>query len=257
MPEQSFISPTENATDPTKPTSSTTGNNTLSSGSGGKEHSQRHREVPYWVVALIAIISASIGAIGTYASAYRGYDLGKDIGRQEKGAELQPTIEALKNRRLPIAVDSTKEWQSTGLFVKKGENVVIRVVGGKWTSWRQQLPVELRASFPKDMDNTEIWINRARENDGSGGDLLCEQVTGAPEKCPISKYKESALVARIGDAKYGVGASCAFLSASDGVLQLRINDLLVGDNFGNLSVEVSIDPSVTNINSQHCGEPVE
>jgi hypothetical protein len=165
-------------------------------------------------------------------------------------ADLQSTIEALQTH--PMAVDATKDWQSTGISIKGDDKVTIRVVGGKWTSWRKllsenvrnQLPDKIRSEFP-----AETWLDMSDENDGSGESRPCS-------RCPVKGYIPSALVAKVGNTEYGIGNSCGFKAISDGELSLRINDDELNDNSGVLLVEITIGQGFNNTNSPTCGIPV-
>jgi PA-IL-like protein len=172
-----------------------------------------------WIM-IVALIGAGIIAV------WLANMIGEARGRQATKAELQPTIDALQVR--PIAIDSIKDWQSTGFVIASGDKVTIHVVGGKWTS----------------------WLDVSDENDGSGESRTCAQ-------CPVKGYTPSALVAKIGDTKYGIGNSCVFNSMSGGELSLQINDDKLSDNSGVLSVEITIGQSLDTTNRQPCGTPVD
>lgn len=159
----------------------------------------------------------------------------------------------------PIAIDSTKGWQSTGIFIVRGDMVRVRVTGGNWTPWRDKFPDEFKGQLPdevKQMQPKQIWIDRSEENDGSGVSQSCSAASGGSPDCPLPQFYSSALVAQIGNTKYGIGNSCTFFSESDGELQLRINDTALIDNAGILAVEIVIGQQSTNSNTLECGEAV-
>lgn len=84
-------------------------------------NSGRYR--PY--LAIFILVLFFTGGIASY--------IANIFGQTTEKAQLQPTIEALQSR--PIPIDATKEWQKTGVFVSDGDVITIRVIGGKWSGF--------------------------------------------------------------------------------------------------------------------------
>jgi hypothetical protein len=101
-----------------------------------------------------------------------------------------------------------KGWQSTGLFLQAGESYTLRARG----AW-QYTPL-IKASGPQ-------GVYRA-----------------APETYPLPEVWAGALLARIGEdgAPFAVGSAVSGRAEAGGMLYLRINDDLLGDNQGAMEV---------------------
>jgi hypothetical protein len=148
----------------------------------------------------------------------------------------QPPL-VLTRPDLPIAIDSQKSWQSTGLKVTQGEIVSIQVVAGKWSGWRRLSTGEF------------MWP----ENDGVG---FTEECGGSPNKvrdCPVDEANITSLVGKIGLTKYAIGNDCTFQAASDGIVELSINDDGLSDNYGVLSVKIALVNTPDPLLSANCG----
>ena len=145
--------------------------------------------------------------------------------------------------RAPIAVDSTKDWQDTGIYLMKGDAVSIVVVGGKWTIYRLPLDAKLKQQLGDDMVDAPIWIYVRGENAGEGEPTrFCQ---GAD--CPVPGGNFGALVARIGRGEpFQIGNAKTFTATAEGDLLLRINDgyregtVNLEDNSGVLAVDVKV-----------------
>jgi hypothetical protein len=131
-------------------------------------------------------------------------------------------INSFSETIVPIAVDSTKDWQSTGIIINKGDRVHIKVVGGKWTIARYVLSDSIKQQLPEDIKKLEIWVNNSYEQDGSGYSRPCiEQVLGLT--CPLPNSKGGILVGRLGISEpFEVGDVNTVTAFSDGILYLRI-----------------------------------
>jgi hypothetical protein len=143
-----------------------------------------------------------------------------------------------------VPINSAEDWQDTGLVLKKGDNVSIRVVAGKWTASRYSLSSDNRVSLPDDLRGAQIWVNRSYENSGDGGLKDCADFS--VPNCPVPSAKVGTLVRKTGIAEpFAVGSSNAFFSEVDGPLYLRINDgekigsMGLDDNYGVLIVKIS------------------
>jgi hypothetical protein len=160
---------------------------------------------------------------------------------------------------ISIAVDARKEWQDTSIAVQSGDQIVIQVIGGAWTNWRDRLPDASWEQIPasiKQEQIEEIWFYRSKETDGNGYTPLCKELHTPADVCPIQNYNIGALIAQIDTTTYGIGQGCSFTATDTGMLRLRMNDSIHSDNGGMLAVVVTIGQSVPNLNSQPCGEPV-
>ncbi len=151
------------------------------------------------------------------------------------------------NISVPIAINSTKDWQSTGVHVEKGDTVRVRVVGGKWTALREKLPSDIQDDLPDPYNSMEVWAYYNTENTGTGvsGGYTCIEY-GVPE-CPVPTEQVGVLVAKIGLSQaFAVGSSKTFTVPVNGILYLRINDgqregtANLDDNAGVLAVEVIV-----------------
>jgi hypothetical protein len=192
-----------------------------------------------WRIVISTVIAIIVGLFGLW--------IGDSIGRQNAEAELRPLLTTLQAR--PVAVDSMKDWQSTGINVKKGDRITVRVVGGKWTGFRRRLPDSAMNALPDEVKGSnpqEIWMNMWPENSGEGIDQIC--VYDPKDPCPVSNFKVTGLVARIGSGEpFGIGNATTFQAPNDGMIYLRINDgssqgtINLEDNAGILSVEINLE----------------
>jgi hypothetical protein len=143
--------------------------------------------------------------------------------------------------RPSIAVDAAKDnWQPTGIMVERGDLVVIRVTGGLWTPYND----------PNEPNKNWEW------SDGRGYAGPCSTYVDPDSLCPVSNYTMGALVARIGNTKYGIGPSCIFKATDMGILHMRMNDNNSDNNVGVLAVTVTIEQNVSDIPSDTCGKPL-
>lgn len=56
-------------------------------------------------------------------------------------------------------------------------------------------------------------------------------------------YSKGALIAEVGDVRLGIGPSRSFSSPASGGLRLRMNDDILSDNAGSLTVRITVTPS--------------
>jgi hypothetical protein len=151
----------------------------------------------------------------------------------------------------PLAfVSASSGWQDTGLEVKKGDKVTLKVVGGVWTVGRKKLPDEISQQLmdiaKKDRKYSDFqyggfWQYLYPETTGDG--------YGTSDKCftcPAGDASHGSLVARIGNSEpFGIGNEKTFSADSDGTLFLSINDGRndkkgLEDNAGGLAVKLQI-----------------
>lgn len=160
---------------------------------------------------------------------------------------MSDTGSTSSNLNVPIAIDSTKDWQTTGISVKKGDTIVVSVVGGNWTVLRMSVPVGDIAKLPEVYLGTQVWSNVNPENVGDGGDYTCLEY-GVPN-CPVPTSKVGTLVGKINlsGEPFPIGSRKTFVASSNGVLFLRVNDgekeglAGLNDNNGVLAVEITVD----------------
>lgn len=158
--------------------------------------------------------------------------------------DARPETSSGKAEEYVVPVNSSEDWQDTGVVLKRGDNVSIRVIAGKWTAGRYSISQESKVSLPDHLQNAEIWVNRSFENSGDGGLKTCSEYL--VPSCPVPSAKVGTLVRKTGLAEpVAVGSSNAFTSETDGSLALRINDgeklgsKGLDDNYGVLVVKIS------------------
>ncbi len=149
--------------------------------------------------------------------------------------EVTP-IPQLLNETIPIAIDSTKDWQPTGHIVSNGTKIRIRVTGGEWVAHRRELSDEEKSGMAEDRQYLTTWVHYFSENPGSGSSTLCDDSTD----CPIYDTELGMLVGKIGVSgePFPIGETLTFTALNDGELYLRINDDDLSHNNGVLAVEI-------------------
>ncbi len=161
--------------------------------------------------------------------------------------DLQGTNSASSSASIPIAIDSTKDWQPTNISVKKGDTIVVSVVGGKWTVLRVQLSESDIAKLPEVYSSViDGWLNINSENAGDGGDYTCIEY-GVPN-CPVPTSQVGLLVGKFNltGEPFPIGNKKTIVAPSSGVLFLRINDgekegiAGLDDNSGVLAVQIEV-----------------
>jgi hypothetical protein len=119
---------------------------------------------------------------------------------------------------LTVAVDAQEEWQNTGMVLSVSDNVVIEYLDGEWTNW---------------LGETQFF------GPGGGSSFVCDS-----ESCvePLIRYPQGGLIGRIGFSDpFAVGEYLAFTADSDGMLQLRMNDIGTYDNKGSVLMHISLE----------------
>jgi hypothetical protein len=116
----------------------------------------------------------------------------------------------------PIAVYAYRQWQSTGIDLAPGDQVRIRASG----EWQYSPYVGLHGP------------------EGGGRPVTVDTY-------PMPRLDGGVLLGRVGEAGevFYVGRGTTWFAESPGRLYLRINDDLLGDNAGALTVSVDVIPA--------------
>lgn len=187
------------------------------------EELKRNKKLKYAIVAVLFTL-ALYAMIGSWIA----------IGNSER-SPLQPATSSV-----PIAVDATKDWQSSAITVNRGDRVSIRVVGGKWTASRRHLTNDERENLPENVKNSQIWVNCLLEDVGDGWEeMTCEDLE--LDGCPVPTGSIGALVAKIGTGEpFVIGSEGTFIASESGAIFLRMNDssATLDDNAGVLAIEM-------------------
>lgn len=162
--------------------------------------------------------------------------LGSLLDLQSNSAQTSESI-------IPVAVDSTKDWQNTGIMLQKGNTFIVTVVGGKWTVAREQIA---SGELPEKYLGYQVWALAIWENPGDGGATICLDY-GVPN-CPVPTSKVGLLVGKIGftGEPFPIGSKKTIIAPASGLLLLRVNDgekegfAGLGDNSGVLAVEIDV-----------------
>jgi len=192
---------------------------------------------------IIAILPAIIVAVAGIIGSIYSYKVGTDsiripIQATQTAQAITGSSISFNPIGIPIAIDSQLSWQPTGFKVSFGDVISVKVVGGKWSGWRNS-------------DGEFKWS----ENRGDGFSPECGSSDGVGYvgDCPVKQAKITALVARIGSTKYNIGNVCIFKADADGELEFIMNDDYKDDNFGILAVQISILNSPNFVLSDDCG----
>jgi len=112
-----------------------------------------------------------------------------------------------------VGVEAARGWQATGVYIAAGDVLTITHVDGAWSPW------------PGDSYDAV----------GSGGDPRC--------RCNVMQaVSHAALIGRIGTSNpFLVGREFQHRVGESGELELRINDIDLHDNSGELKVLVEVD----------------
>ncbi len=115
---------------------------------------------------------------------------------------------------LTHTVFAYRQWQSTGFYLNQGDRYTIRA-RGEW-----------------------LYSPLVGKHGPTGG-------RPAPAFYPLPQASGGALIGRIGEngRPFYVGRRTSGLADAPGLLYLRINDDLLGDNAGQLTIEIEITPS--------------
>ncbi len=115
---------------------------------------------------------------------------------------------------LTRAAFAYRQWQSTGFYLNQGDRFTIQA-RGEW-----------------------LYSPLVGKHGPAGG-------LPAPAFYPLPQVDGGALIGRIGEngQPFYVGRWTSGLADAPGLLYLRINDDLLGDNAGQLAIEIEITPS--------------
>jgi len=114
-----------------------------------------------------------------------------------------------------FTVSAAKDWQDTGVILHGGETVTISYVSGEWSPW------------PGGNLDAKGCLQAG-----------CSQDPNQPEN--ICCMAHAGLLGRIGEgAPFAVGMGTTIPNVGPGTVQLRINDLQLNDNSGELTVNIS------------------
>jgi hypothetical protein len=120
-----------------------------------------------------------------------------------------PTVEVLA-----VEIFADQDWQSTGIRVNAGDLLVITQVGGTWS----ECP-DYGCPFRDGNGNLE--------SDPYGGNNI------------LSDCYHAALIGRLSEYNlFCIGTAYSGTASETGILELRINDNVIEDNAGALSVRV-------------------
>ncbi|MEM8641512.1 MAG: hypothetical protein AAGG51_22255 [Cyanobacteria bacterium P01_G01_bin.54] len=172
--------------------------------------------------------------------------LGLSLGTRIEASPDREAIEASPNREVVdyIAVDSTKQWQETGVSVNQSDTLTARVIAGKWTMGRKKLSEDdkkLISSNPRDT----LWKYGFSETSGEQVD----QYQGTCNDCPINTIKPGSLIGKITNLDdhhlmdtFDLGNGKEYKAKFNGKLDLRMNDADKGlwDNSGILLVKIDV-----------------
>jgi hypothetical protein len=115
-----------------------------------------------------------------------------------------------------IDVFANQGWQETSIMLEEGQQVRVQYLSGQWTDWFDRV-------FPFGPE---------------GEDYVCPYRSGCCE--PLPKEHKGALIGRIGEAVFLIGAAQSFTAPAGGPLDLRMNDCLdaLNDNTGFLRIKL-------------------
>ncbi len=139
-------------------------------------------------------------------------------GQDTEVSSPPPVVEtvAVEAMTIETVVEADQGWQSVGVDVELGDQVVIAYMFGDWRS------------------NPDDPLHGP---DG-GTSYVCRG-----EDCvePVSGFPKGGLIGRIGEDKpFAVGDHVEFVAETGGSLQLRMNDTDLSDNEGSLLIEVTV-----------------
>ena len=200
------------------------------------------------ITILPAIIAALAGIVGSFFSYKAGIATIQIPLNATQTAESRQTISTTSpatstidyQTNIPIAIDSTKDWQNSGVYMSKGDTAVIRVVGGGWTTSRRKMAESEISQLPENIRSNQIWINNMLENRGTGSQTFrCADID--LYDCPLPTENLGALIGKIGTSEpLLIGSENKIIAPADGWLFFRINDSIntFDDNYGILAVEI-------------------
>ncbi len=125
---------------------------------------------------------------------------------------LTPLVSQEEAARV-VQIKASDGWQSTGVRVRAGDHLRIRYIAGEWSP----------------------WPGGSYDATGTGGDPRC--------RCNVMEgVSHAALIGQIGTADpFLVGREFDHVVGESGVLYLRINDVDLHDNSGEIEVLVELE----------------
>jgi len=129
------------------------------------------------------------------------------------------TSEFPKGEIMQADVHADRSWQDTGVHVQRGDRIIIVQIGGAWSMWVSDEPNESDIGF-HDANGVKDWFG---------------------EEAPLPQVCLGTLIARVGtgsDDIFRVGCWVEHTSQAEGNLYLAINDRIIGDNAGRLTVQI-------------------
>ena len=123
---------------------------------------------------------------------------------QEPEAQQQPASTS------QLTVQANQGWQDTGILVQSGNILTVKYLSGQWCAW--------------------------------GGGCFDGLGDGDPVNNSVLDYaKHASLIGRIGDnAPFSVGNEYTQPASQTGSLSLRMNDVLLNDNSGSITVSITV-----------------
>jgi tetratricopeptide (TPR) repeat protein len=112
-----------------------------------------------------------------------------------------------------VEVRADGDWQDTGMCVRSGQSVTITYLDGNW-AWSGEAYVDAEGLPTSPLDYSDNVITGCRHA------ALIAQMPGVQPFC--------------------VGASFSGQVEQSGCLQLRINDTMIGDNSGSITVRIEV-----------------
>jgi len=125
------------------------------------------------------------------------------------GTSSPPTLSA------EIIISAAQGWQDSQVYVPGGTELGIEVIDGQWTHWK------------------DYWSYY--QGEGNPGDI-CSSACGVP----IPDVPKGSLIGRVGNQIFGIGNKSVVMIQESGTLYLRMNDDVLGDNDGALTVSVFV-----------------
>jgi hypothetical protein len=112
-----------------------------------------------------------------------------------------------------VDVAADQDWQETAISLEAGQQVRVQYLAGQWTDWLGTVPL----------------FGPAGETYVCPYGNCCE---------PLAEERKGALIGRVGDAIFLIGAAHSFTAPAGGMLYLRMNDCFsaLQDNVGFLRI---------------------
>jgi hypothetical protein len=159
------------------------------------------REIIVILIALVALIVAVLAWLAPF----------NPIGP----SPLLPK-ETRKTSSYNIVVEGNVEWRDTGIQLEAGQSIEVQYLSGSWSN--------CPANGCPYVDASGVLVS-----DPNSSDNL------------LLNCNHAALLAKIGDATYCVGNNLTIRITQSGTLLLRINDKVLEDNDGSVTVEIRVE----------------